>query len=218
MQTLKRVFVLGLIVCSQAAWSQVYFSESPSYDGSYTVSFPSFPLGCNTDEYGVYFCNTFQEQVGNTATGAWWAPAGSTSMNFSGKSANTYGYGVWVDWSYEGQQGTYFVGPYWVQVILPQPVPNSNHYHYTGPGNNPQSYMVVWNATNASYCDLTLDWADTYGPFYQQNYSGLATSYQVQVPKLFSFTNFVGATVTCYGPGGSGQEWRRLEFNESMSP
>lgn len=213
--------VLGLLVCSQAVWSQhVSISPSPSYDGSYTVSFPNFPLGCNTDEWGVYYCNTLQEQIGNTATGAWYAPPGSTSMNFSGKSANTYGYGIWVDWSYEGQGGSYFLGPTWVDVILPVPDPNS-YYYPVGPGNNPSYYVFGWNAANSSSCDLDLRWFVTppYQGYDQDLYYGLATTDSGNVDKRFTApprTDHVQAKVTCHGPGGSAYEEHRLEFNESL--
>jgi len=210
--------VLGLLVCSQALWSQqVSVSPSPSYDGSYTVSFEGFPLGCDTSG-DVYFCNTLQEQIGNTATWAWNGPQGTTSIDISGKSANTYGYGIWVDWWYYDQMGSYFIGPTWVQVILPLPVPNTYHYQYSGPGNNPQSYILGWNATDADYCDLRLDWFAGVNPYYTETASGLPASYAVQVFKGQSFTNYVWGSVTCYGPGGSAEEGRRLEFNESMSP
>jgi hypothetical protein len=212
--------VLGLLVCSQAVWSQqVSISPSPSYDGSYTVSFADFPLGCNSSD-GVYFCNTLQEQVGNTATGSWYAPAGSTSMNFSGKSANTYGYGVWVDWWWEDQSGSYFIGPTWVQVSLPLPDPNS-YYYPVGPANNPSSYVFGWNAANADSCDLDLRWYVT--PPYQGaahlEYTGRPTTEQWNVGKEYTVpprTDHVQARVTCHGPGGSTPEEWRLEFNESL--
>jgi hypothetical protein len=212
--------VLGLLVCSQAVWSQqVSISPSPSYDGSYTVSFGGFPLGCDSSD-GVYFCNTLQEQVGNTATGAWYAPAGSTSMSFSGKSANTYGYGIWVDWWYLEQSGSYFVGPTWVDVILPLPVPNSYNYP-VGPANNPSYYVFGWNAANADSCDLDLTWfvAPPYQGAGHLEYTGRATTEQWYVEKTYTIpprTDHVQARVTCHGPGGSAPEEWRLEFNENL--
>lgn len=212
--------VLGLLICSQALWSQpMTISPSPSYDGSYTATFASFPLGCH-DGGGYYYCNTLTERIGSTLTGQWWTPWGSTSMNFSGKSANTYTYYILHDWSYEGQSGQFAYGPVSVQVILPLPDPNG-YYYPVGPANNPSYYVFAWNAANANSCDLDLRWFVTppYQGYDQDVFYGLSTSQGVYVDKRYTSpprTDHVQAKVTCHGSGGSAHEEYRLEFNESV--
>jgi hypothetical protein len=214
---------LGLLVCSQAVWSQyVAISPSPSYDGSYTVSH-WLPLGCYYEEdpygFGTHTsCRHLQEYVGGSVTGSW-DDYGSTSRDFSGQSSNTYTYWILIEyWTPFGEHGWWYSDPASVQVILTPPAPNMYIYPF-GPVNNPSGYVVGWNATDATSCDLDLRWfvAPPYQGAAHQEHSTLPTSYEWVVYKGYHIpprTDHVQARVTCHGPGGSGPEEWRLEFNE----
>ena len=212
--------LLGLLVCCQAVWSQtISISPSPSYNGNYTVSF-GVPLGCYVEEdpfgFTLEYCRTLIEYVGDTPVGSWDAPQGSTSKNFTDKYSNTYTYRVYYQYWHFSGNGSSYSNPTSVQVIRPIPDPNTYSIPI-GPGNNPSGYRLGWAATQSNTCDLNLEWHLSSGlnPADVDSYVGLATTFEGTVDKRYSNTDFVWATVTCHGPGGSAAESLRLEFNQN---
>jgi hypothetical protein len=213
--------VLALLFCSQPASAVISISPSPSYNGSYTVNWSS-PLGCweeLVEGFWQSWCLEIQEQTGS---GHFHTVATSgNSLNISGKSANTYTYryivhysGFWVNGSYPS--GT----PVSVQVILPLPSPNSFYQQTSGPVNNPQSYRLVWNATNATSCALNISWYRYQHTLPSHVVSGtVATSGQYNdIIKYWSNLDYVRARTTCNGPGGSNYEEWHIDFNQFATP
>jgi hypothetical protein len=211
--------LLGLLFFCQAASAALTSSPNPSYDGSYTVSW-GYSLGCTV--YIVYgfpmdYCYHLAEYPGTTIHIASDTATSGTFKSYSGKGSGTYTYVIWVNWSWAFGSGTDMVeGPLYQQVILPAPVPNSNYQHWSGPGNDIQSYRLFWNASYATSCVVHASWwlPGQVLPQYEETTGSLPTSYQVFIGKRYSNTDYVRARVTCYGAGGEGVEEHRLEFNQ----
>lgn len=93
----RRLLALSVLLVARDGWS-ITISPSPSYTGSYTVSFAS--TGCYTElryypAYVFQVCKTLQERAG---TGAWTNVStahGATSLHFTGKASGTYAYQVY---------------------------------------------------------------------------------------------------------------------------
>src|SRR5690606_405694 len=194
-----------------AAWS-LTISPSPSYDGSYTVSFP-LTLGCQPGgpAPNVTVCYALHE-VDPSGNHTSWGE-GSGPITFSGKSAGTYRY--YIDYHYYSPWGSGYevLTRATVEVILPKPVLNASYYPSGGPANNPSGYFFGWNATNAhsNQCNLILlHYRQSTLLAYEEHLQNLPTSYTIHVPKLFSDAMFTIARLTCHGPGGATTEEHNL--------
>ena len=133
-------------------------SPSPSYTGSYTVSWGS-PEGCIYDEEdNTYDCNRLWEKVGSGSWANVSVTTGATSKAYSGQANNTYEYQLcWSDvspgYSTSNCGEPLGVGSVTVTVMdLPPAVPNVP----TVPANDTDgTYTISWNSvTGATSYDL----------------------------------------------------------------
>jgi hypothetical protein len=103
----RRFSALGvLLLVARDAWS-ITISPSPSYTGSYTVSFARTECYVESIYYVSYVltrCTYLEERAG---TGVWTmvsTPQGATSVNRAGKAPGTYTYQVYVTFGYGDKQ------------------------------------------------------------------------------------------------------------------
>jgi len=202
--------ILGLLFFVQLAWSGVVISPSPSYNGSYTVSW-SYALGCTTyyDDFGTPWdvCNYMSEQTDGSPTGYWYS--GGPSMGFSGKRSATYTYTITAHYvSYYWGVDTYQTveGPTSVQVILPVPTVNFGFPVPYGPAGNPNGYYLTYGSANAdpNGCQLNLGWVPSGAT--TGWVSGYATSGTLIIGKTYAGTTQIVAKMKCTGPGGTSAE------------
>jgi len=200
-------------------WAAVSISPSPSYDGSYTVSFPDTPLGCHDEPSGYgfnyTFCSTLFEYGGSS--GNWNTPAASTSKGFTNKYQNTYYYYVHTIVTVLGSSSSYDSNTASVVVYRTAPDPNSYYYISSGSLPHPSVYVFGWNATDAQDgCDVDLDYYYDYGTYVgtipQHGLSSTGSIYVYDNYYGLTSIDYVQAKVTCHGPGGPGDESSRLEF------
>jgi hypothetical protein len=206
--------MFGLLLCSQAAWAALSASPSPSFDGSYMVSW-GYPLGCTVyDVYGfpTEYCYHMEEYQGTiSASNRTDVVASGASKSYSDKRSGTYTYVIWANWSgFWGTGSGMAEGPLYVEVIRPLPILNVS---YIG---GPQQYVFKWNAENAdpNRCDLDLRWwvSGQSGHVRRETLRNLPTNHEVVISKIFTNTSQIRAELTCHGPGGATTEPWWLTF------
>lgn len=121
---LRRAALLVLLVCASDAWA-ISVSPSISFNGSYTVSWNSQPIGCWEEEHPYYpvHCYSLQENGVDISASSW-------SQAFSGKAPGSYQYqiyyrfyllgGLWEEYPIDG--------PVTVQVLGPPPSLETQEY------------------------------------------------------------------------------------------
>lgn len=131
-------WLLPLLFCTSPAWAAMSISPSPSYSGSYTVSWVGSVPGA-----GI-----LQEKVNG---GAWVTQSASgTSKAYSGKASGTYTYRIAEEF-YDPYMLVTVQGPISVTVQTPA-VPTGLA---SPPSDDDGSFSVDWNnATGASDYDL----------------------------------------------------------------
>ena len=116
--SIRRAAPLVLLFCISDAWA-ISVTPSPSYNGSYTVSWSTYPLGCWVEDFYPYYpehCYSLQE---NGVDIAW----SGTSKPISGKPPGSYTYRIYHRLTVAGSPWDEYTveGPVTQQVLVPPP-------------------------------------------------------------------------------------------------
>jgi hypothetical protein len=116
--SIRSAVLLMMLACASDAWA-ISVSPPTSFNGSYTVSWNSQPIGCweeGTYPYYPVHCYSLQENGVDISASGW-------SMAFSGKAAGSYEYQIYYRFYLAGGLWEEYPidGPVTVQVIAPPP-------------------------------------------------------------------------------------------------